>query len=529
MDSGRGGRSVEGPSVDALLASDSAGDRPEASVALPPGDVTRAWLDAPRAAATGALEAERSREAESLETDAVDADDPRYVFTGRLLSVDGEVLEGSVEGIDGDGLKLVADPDFDGSGGSGGSGFRVVGHRPGRWWITARAAGHRVLQTDVFVELEGRAVERDLVLHPASMIDVRILDPDGESVLKVIRERSLPLDKLGLAAVATLEEPGARWSGEGVGRTELVADGEAGTLRGRLALEVEPPLSVGLVANEAVLAVAAVVPGQTGVDFFLSPDALAESFAGLRIRFVDEETSEPVTAGAVGLGVARWAVCEQLDDEGVASFESCTPGEASLTTLIPGYAPFELDVLLEPGSVFDAGEVALQRSASIVGTVVDPEGRPVGASLVGWAKIEDTGGVSAGVAFHQTMDDSTFRLDLTPGRHVLWARSFPSPSSVSRNVVVDVSAGTVEELRIVASAPTRVLLVPATDVWSGSPFTIFDENGHLLADGVLEGSKTKVVHVAGGYCVLRVTDGTGEIRAELPFRAEGDEFRLPLD
>ncbi len=410
--------------------------------------------------------------------------------------------------------------------------YRISPLSPGRWWVSARAAGHHPLVEEVVIPPGVGEVERNLVLRRATVLEVYLLTPDGRQTDVVAQERGLN-DAYGrFVAVATLTRPGRFWSGEPheVGRVRdagLRKDAQGIGPWGTMTLSVDPPVFVSLVMHQYVIATELVAAGETHVEFVLTPEDVRATAATLHLRLLDAETREPVTSGVVALTAGHELLRPKFDEAGVAVFEGCPPGHGRLTCFFSRYETLEHDLLLEPGVVTEL-EFELKRPTCFVeGRVVTSNGPAARFAKLRWAKIGEEGAAPQSLVSYGTSEDGSFHLNLPAGEHVLRARSANS-SAVSRNVVVDTRGGSVDGVELVIVDPTTVVLAP-TARWDGRDYRIVDEEGNRLAGGRFDGMLPQREQVAPGPCLLRVTGGDGELLLELPFRAEGREVRIPLD
>jgi hypothetical protein len=160
-------------------------------------------------------------------------------------------------------------------------------------------------------------------------------------------------------------------------------DGFAGTLHLK-----SLPAHVALLQRHLVIEQQLVQPGQQELKFVVDIDALKQLAASATVRVLDAVTGEPLANARVSLMTSnRGGMGQPVDEHGSAVIENLSPGLLQCTIRAPEHESFGHTVRVEPGQRLDLGDVRLGPLQPLTGTVLGPDGEPVGAS-VRWTELK---------------------------------------------------------------------------------------------------------------------------------------------
>lgn len=315
--------------------------------------------------------------------------------------------------------------------------YAVSGLSPGRYTVEADAERFRKRSFELDLDGSTNPGRFDLTLDPTSFVQVRFVDENGKLVRMPHVAGSLE-QELGLSVVATSEKPstnltpsanGYVWFGmghwysgaESFRRPAFVDAGSSG------ALEIlgDLPCFASLIVRGRVLDSKLVARASEAVEFPLDLPALQKERAGVRIRFVDARTHEPIASLPVELHPAwRSGPAVNTDTSGVVAFE-----DLPLVPLRLTYRGIQRRVELQSGAENDLGTIEVPGERKLHVRIVDEDGRPIDG-MVSWIPLEP--GVSArefsayrwwqvvaGKQAEVTALDSRLRLQAGPGTDLL--------------------------------------------------------------------------------------------------------------
>ena len=414
----------------------------------------RAHTEAAVAEGTNVLGAEPHRELATPEAVIDSAMDPVGVLLfGRIRDEQGNPVDQALLSIrQQDQHKGACETEASGT-------YSLAGLLPGEADLLVRTPGYRNLRDAL--QLTRPAQRHDLVLRRAVVLQVIGRTPTGEPLTAAMQALALD-NRIQLRAIAT-REPTPSLSGDvrriGIGRYqharwygEVKIEGASDDLLGTLEIDGELPVHVSLIVGSAVLASQVVQPGEERVVFSLTPQAVREQLASVRLQLVAATTGRPLVAVRVeGPGV------KITDAEGVAEFVDVAPGPHRLKTL---GAKHELDQLiqLEPGQQLDLGRVTLHELQIVSGVILDTNGQPTPATLA-WHDLDEQ-------AFAQPLrDDRTagsdaqgkWQLRLAPHRYALHASSREGDHHA--HLLLDLSQGVPEDISLRLQPTVQVELV----------------------------------------------------------------------
>jgi hypothetical protein len=275
-----------------------------------------------------------------------------------------------------------------------GGAYSVVGVKPGRYQLVARAKHHHDLTAPLEVPADVSTVRRDLTLQKCVVLRVLLFTPDGQPLAGKLRESSLCFDVI---AVATRDRPGARLvvpegtdlRRHGLGRWHAAQHERPlppADVHGELQLEAPPPLFVSLVHGGAVLDTRAVAPGETDVRFELTLAAIERTYASVCGEFFDPAKEGPIAlhvAASDPVLAAGGGVRSVKTTDGRFHIDKIEPGRYTLEAVRPA-PPYERStrlIELLPEQHLDLGRIPFRPLPRVVVTVRDAGGQPVEASL----------------------------------------------------------------------------------------------------------------------------------------------------
>lgn len=405
--------------------------------------------------------------------------------------------------------------------------FSFAGMQPGRYWFRAssRSSGSARVELDVAGEREF-----DLQLELPSEVRVRVVDAQG-----------IPLQLLGLLAVATREPPGT-WIDEvfgswnnpfGVG--SWTAHYEPGVdlpsdVFGRIELRIQPPVHVSLVRYQYVVATQKVEPGVSEVTFVVDPASQSLQPGTLRFRAIDARTHEPLKKGAVSIdGVGTRFV--SIDPTGPNEIE-LFPGWHVIHVRAAGCGDPSLRVRIEPGVVTDLGEIALEASLSIAGRVLDADGQPIALDIL-WDACGPDGRPRprvGGVIAVGSKSDGTFTIPgLAAERYRLNVRGSKSDRDAQRwRGTVDARQGSVEnlEIRLVRTTPLVVSFAPGS--WENASLRIVDGAGEPRYDQPVDRPDPRKIALEPGSYVVEYRAKPDAEPRRIPVTIADEPLQLAL-
>ena len=355
---------------------------------------------------------------------------------GALREPDGSTVDSwlaSVTLVAEDGRELRAEVE------SRGAGYRIEGLAPGRYELRAFSIEHQNLVRQLLLDGLEPEVEADLVLVPAQRLWVTFLMEDG-STLEAWRSSLGLSDEIQPAVVPSLDRPrgdfpptqeravGRTHVGHYVGRAGGRGNFDAAPpgAHGALWLREPAPLYASAVLRHAVLDTQEVSADQTELVFTVRPEDLLGRLASLRLRLVEADRGEPLSAGAVSLTDSQsWHPGLRPDASGEVRFDRRMPGLFHLSVEVPGYAILRRVVELGVGQDLDLGDVPLAPALELSGTIVGPNGGPCPpGALLAWFPLADFEEVYPVFGSHSySTDDGRFRLSgLGPQPTLIWVR-----------------------------------------------------------------------------------------------------------
>lgn len=261
-----------------------------------------------------------------------------------------------------------------------------------------------------------------------------------------------PLHALVLVCVLGVLGLGVLWlvraGDEPVGTAAPVARSEAPAGRPEVRLTApeqearaerpeSPRVASEVPATEAATAAAAPAARSTGGLRGRVVDALGAPVANARVLAGDGRGLVRLPLDAASVEALPWFDVHEAttDEDGAFALEGPDPGAVRLAVRAPGHAPLDRDGLALPASGdLDVGELVLEPSVLLTGTVVDPRGNAVADARLYRMEPGGEDGLRmfesepAGALVATTADDGSFRIDeLAAGPWELLVRADEHP------------------------------------------------------------------------------------------------------
>lgn len=384
---------------------------------------------------------------------------------------------------------------------------------PGEAELLVRTPGFRNLTATL--QLDASTQRHDLVLQRAVVLQVIARTPTGEPLVEAMQAAGMdPVIRLHVIAthepVTSLADGAlhigvghfrhARWLGQ------VQIEGLAAEVLGLLQIDGQLPLHVTLVLGSTVLASQVAQQGQERVEFSLAAQTVVGQLASVRLQLVAASTGRPLAAMRVeGPGV------KVTDAEGVAEFTGVIPGQHRLEMLQAGY---ELDHLvdLEPGQHLDLGRVGLHELQEVTGVVLDPNGRPVRATI-SWDDLDGHGFVqslrddrSAG-----SDEQGRWQLRLAPHRYALHART--NSGEQQAHLLLDLARGVPEEISLQLQPTVPVELVKEFAASRSYLLSVRTTDGVPVFGRQVRASFAESIQLPAGDYVVDVHEGRVPVRS----------------
>lgn len=387
----------------------------------------------------------------------------------------------------------------------------------GRYSLTFRARGCETVRLDLVLAGRARVIERDVELARHRLLVVRMSSTEGEPLIDALKRRSAALGNT-IAAVATEGDP-PTWFADfptqgqefkyGVGSFTTRRDPSieyARNFAGELTVTADPPYFVSAVFNKTVLAKRRVAEGQDSVDFILGLDEVLDTLAVVRARVVDAESGALLRATPMVARSVRAPGLRHTFSLGMVEWKGLWAGKQLLRISASGHAQWSRQVELKPREVLDLGTIQITRGRELLATVLGPDGQPVAAMFVVTRIDPDTGLAEPALAKAASSNaQGKLRVpSLEPVQYLLYTRG--RRTFASGPIIVDMSAGPVEDLVITLMAATLVTIRPG----SGFRWYRLETNGHSIKNGIPLPRGFTVELVPGSY-ELVLGDQSGEL------------------
>ncbi len=386
--------------------------------------------------------------------------------------------------------------------------YSFEGLSTGRHWLFAQATSGGKARTTV--DLNAASAERRL--------DIQLM-PELDILVSVVDAAGNPIPKLPLIAVATLEAPG-EWLDEisgssnnrfGFGEWKAEAhtdEFDVPEVIGRIRLVMPPPLFVSLLRQQRVVATQRVAAEQRSVRFVLDPANSLLGKSALRFRLIDAESRTPLPEIQFQVVSSSPIYFAKSGLDGTFSGPAW-PGWTSLRIFSAEYGSPELSRRVEAGAETDFGDIPLSRACSISGRVVDGggTGKPGIVFYADTASLSRSAPGSPSTAVSVATDGS-FRIDgLSRNRYRL--RFVPEETYAfgASVVVVDLQAGSVENVMIKVERGTPLVVCASDERWPLVHFDVVDAQGVTMFTSRLFGPEPQKLPLAPGQYEMEVRVG----------------------
>jgi len=428
-----------------------------------------------------------------------------------------------------DGVRRNADVDEEGN-------YSITGLALGSYWISALAEGYRETAERIELLPETPVLRKDFILSSALLLRIRLTTPQGGDLFDALHALQAPYGASFLLPVATLENPGARFTEEIGSRNEHYGVGNFWDYGPRfsalppgyfgiLTVAVDPPVWVSLLHHQLVLESQRVEPGQEEVTFVVAAEDLVANLASVHLQVVEADTGLPLPDVVVGFtGGNMEGRGFRTDAEGKLAVDACKPGRFGLRIQSTGYAKHRSTIDVAPGAVTDLGTIALEAELTVAGLVFDAENRPRAQEFT-------LGLVDAADGSIQWTRDETFKSqsDGSFRIHGLARREYAIRSSnqadlnlpaatgviwVSGIVPCDLRSGSLSALDIRLRPAAQLVLQVAGGLGDRLRFRVLDASGRDLVASRFYGSHPRPLLLpAGDYRVL-LLDSAGRTLSE---------------
>jgi len=467
----------------------------------------RLELDSPALSPTAALETPLSSSSpaaarENMQPSAAGLAAATLYCQGEVRSTDGTRIEQAVIIVRDAGLAEVARQE------RVRGWFALSGLAPGHY--TLEAAADLFRKRSVEFELSGseNPARVDVVMQPTLLLQVRIVDAQGQPLGRDASGRKLEREQ-GVCAVATRSKPRAQlppspseyvwfemghWfsqAASGHVADPLLAAGSTGALE----LFEDLPCYVSLVVRGAVQESRLVTRVDERIDFRLEDSALVTAKASARMRFVDAQSGAPLAGLGVELGPAwRTGVQKSTDARGEVTFE-----DEPLIPIALVYRGIRRPIQLRPGEN-ELGTIAVPALRKLHVRIVDEAGQSI-AGEGSWIALDSSFGPQSFDSYQQwrVAAGGTAEIDALACR--LRVCAYPNSSQDWTSIGTLVEAGT-EPLEVVLHAQRGVevdLACPGEGTADRSLVFIAPDGAACLRVYSREGSTTRQRLAPGEY------------------------------
>jgi hypothetical protein len=409
---------------------------------------------------------------------------------------------------------------------------RITHLAPGSYWISPIVAGYQRTVKRVTIEPTGALQQFELAVAPSTVVGVVVGTLSGERIETGLHLVRAPAAAYRLTVVATREPPGSRFSDTGAVRPLAATLWKTGDLTRGLpvgalgALEVfsEPPIQVHLVLHQTVIATRRIDGSRERIDFRIDPNQVLDALGGLRARFVDVETRQPIVGMVCALvDPSGRFVTSSTRANGEVRFVEQAAGSWALRSTPHRYAEVDLRVELQAGVVTDLGEFALERETTLQGRILDGP-KDFTRPHVAMRRLDErTRAIGFDRAEHRPVatDDGSLRVVglarelylLRTENHALSHAEGTSTRWVTGNCLADLRQGSLEDFVIPFHRARPVVLRPDESVRDGR-FQVLDDRGWPIVDGDFAGTTPRRLDLPPGSFRVVVRDTSDVLVAE---------------
>ena len=349
--------------------------------------------------------------------------------------------------------------------------YAVAGLPPGSWSLRITATGYLPFTEQVEFAPSSSPIRHDIDLATSLMIVVRVVFPDGRSIMDVAPDDlGFRSGRGNIAAIVSAQPVGklplsnlrsSYRSASGEFRNRLYQDGQyidppKGAI-GFLEAHVPPPFHVTAIIRQTPLARTKVTEPVDEVTLVVTKAQLRASLARVTIRVVDAATGEPLTNGHLALNDRQTGSRgPKPDQDGIVVLDHIVPGLLVLEPMFQEYEHSRQYVRVEPGSDLDLGTLALHKTVQIQGTVLLHDGTPADASITYRCldRMTFPQPLDVGIA-SRTDETGSFTINVGRGRYLL---VFSSKEHSLTSRIVDTSSGSIENFAVKLEAGVPVTI-----------------------------------------------------------------------
>lgn len=405
--------------------------------------------------------------------------------------------------------------------GSDSSTWSMSGIPPGDYRVRCQARGCQTVDEVVTLSSSPRVQRRDFRLLRSLAITVRF-DVPAEQRAALIHDRH--------AVLATAEElperipilPGGNIPFSTLGSWRPNYAGVGGKVHaGQIELQRAPPLYLSVFLGPIRLQSRHLAEMCDEITFTIDEQQLRRAVGGLRLRLIDASTGLPVVNAFVkvdDLGTSPNA-------QGVVEIGTLAPGQRDLTVWTQNrYAAVSRSIEIRGGERLDLGDIQLQASRSLRGTVVDESGQGVVAHVHVVSLRDPAAPVMSSVPYAQSREDGGFDLaGVGDGAHLVRAVL----ANRERMGWAIAENGTPAELRIVMQPTFPVLLTGKLAPYGECRATVRTAMGQALQVERLMGSSPGRLRLPAGTYLLDVSRDGRDRRLSFTVTQHGATVEVP--
>lgn len=276
--------------------------------------------------------------------------------------------------------------------------YAIAGLTSGSWRVSCKPKKFRKFETTITLGSEP-SVHLDLVLDPAAMITVRLVDHEGAAILDLLSQRNGQSFGISLESVTVVATEGPLSADLPLTTSRAVFRTDAAIFRAARSMfsdgsESVAPEVLGHVelldqrarhfhlVNRHVRIQTQLLPGGTDeVTFTLAPEDIETSFASLSLRLIDAVTELPIPSISVRLANRQGhAAAGRSDDDGYVTIPHCQAGPLQLEIHVPDRAHIREQVFLHPGTN-DWNAIRVPSAHEFTLEVLGPDGEPRSGTL----------------------------------------------------------------------------------------------------------------------------------------------------
>jgi RNA polymerase sigma factor (sigma-70 family) len=422
--------------------------------------------------------------------------------------------------------------------------FAVAGLGAGRTERRLCSTKARLPFTDWIDLASGPPLQRrDFHVEPGIMVDIALVDAATGEVVKGVPDWVHSAHEVPCFAVIATKEPppasvpvadpdGNYFAAYGAGRFQWKDDGRAIHVQKGGTLDVTGPLPVyvSLTSGGRVLHTVSLAAPVAELRLPVDWNAIRELLAGVRFKLVDAESGEPLAATSVEVVSTNKSPHElessslPFDADGGYERDGIPAGLHKLFVTAAGHESILHELLLQPGHVTDLGTLALARTRTGSGHLVDESGQPVRAAVL---RIDSARALLpvplARSDLLQSDPDGSFRFAV--GRSPFELR-VSDDRFAAASIEIDPAHEPFDDVKLVLSRGAPVSIRVAGNDLSRERIVVEDERGRVVASGTVSVGAYRVTLRPGRYVASATL--LGEELARDDFEVKGDPVEVVL-